>query len=368
MIKIRTIFSYFICLYSMLYLYFICINPTFNIGIGDITTNLLLILLLPNLKKIEPKQLISFLIQLILLILSYAINDCGFGSIGTVIVFSLIMLISPRLKIDEKFLKILAIFFAVFWIYSLFQNFYYIHNINSNSAAFIVLYIYICFSSLINRLIENKKISIYLILLISIITFLNVIKYECRNVLIIILILITIPFFIKDNNKFITNKKNAKIIWFIITLGSLLITLIYVILYKNNISIDLSFFSENKKFFSGRERIWLNIYEGLKYNYLLGFGNNSIYYPSVGTHNYMLNVLALFGIPHFIIFIINIKYYVKEIFKKTINKNNLMSFLSIICLFLTDFFEASFISGRKLFILFILSIIFFNQKEGDSVK
>lgn len=356
----------------MLYSYFIITTKSVSFGVGNITVNLflffLLFLIIFNAKEIIDKNKLTtvlFLVDIMLLFLSNLSNNSGFGSIASVITFLLILQISSYIKINKKTMLLLLIIDLLFWMYSLTID-YEFYNINTNNAASSVFYLCVIIINLMWIIINNKFYRKIGILFIIIITLLNIIKYDCRNIMLVLSLLLLLVLF--DLTKFFKKSNTLKrnLFWFIITIGSLIMTIIYIFLYKNNYYLNLSFIS-TKSFYSGRESIWLNLYDIFKKHIVFGIGSKSIYFPRQGAHNYMLSVLTLFGLPHFIVFISNIYSYVSNLFSNKINNKNYLCLMSIMCLFFTEFFEASFIDGSKLYTLFILSVLFFSViiKERD---
>ena len=267
-------------------------------------------------------------------------------------------------SISRDTLKILLLIFGLYWLYSLTQN-YYVLGYNPNGAACIVFYLCMILISLSNAVFNNYKIKRIVNILIIITTIINIYKYNCRNITIVliglgIISLVNLVKFFNNNKKRLVNT-----IFLLITIGSLLITKAYIFLFQHGMSINLSFFRQ-KDFFSGREIIWINLYNGLRNNILFGIGTKSIWFPNNGAHNYMLNVLSLFGVPHFLVFMFLIYNYLKKLFKVKFDVNNIFCFMSILSLFVTEFFEASLVGGRKLFVLFILTNIFFSTKGNGT--
>lgn len=355
------------------YSYFITTSRTVSFGVGNITVNLLFFmiffLLIVNSKKIinnNKLAIILFIIDIVFLIISNISNGGGYGSIISVVTFLLIILVSLSIKISNKIVCFCFIIFLLFWIYALQIN-YIIYDVNTNNAASSVFYLCLLLINCLWLLLSNKHLKKISIIAIICITFLNVMKYDSRNIMLMLFLLFVLIFF--DISNFFNKKSGFKknMFWFLITIGSLLITIIYILMYYKGYSLNFSFISV-KKFYTGREIIWKSLYNAFENNLLFGIGSKSYYFPHQGAHNYMLSVLILFGIPHFIVFISIIYNYIKNIFDRGINKNNYLCLISLLCLFLTEFFEASFIGGQKLATLFLLSIIMLNANDisGDS--
>ena len=277
-----------------------------------------------------------------------------------VIVLSLILLSSSVIKINRKCIYFCIPYYLIIWIYSIYIN-YNVLAVNSNNAACISFYMSIILISTLSLFLKTNKKNLIIYGLIIFIGISKSIFYDSRNITIVyILMFFIILLFYK---KKIVNFSKLKIIsiWFLISLFSLIIVFTYIYFSKNNIKLDFSFLSE-KNFYTGRENIWDNLLTVFNNeNYIFGIGSNSIWFPSMGAHNYMLSVLVLFGLPHFIAFVILLYTYIKKIF---VNESNIIVCYSIIALFLTEYFEASLIDGRKLAVLFILTCIYFSTDKN----
>ncbi len=364
----KTINNTIFIIISIIFSYFIS-STNISFGIGNFEVNILLLLLLSILFVVNIKEIfknnkfvcVIFIFQILFLLLSFLINiNAGLGSIIIVIIFSLIIQITLSINIDGKTYKMVLPIYFIFLLYSLIINFTN-YDVNTNNAAANIFNLCILTISAISILFNKKIIRKGSILILLIVSLINCFKYDSRNITIVFLFMIIVSIF--DLSKYLNKNKNKKInmYFLIISILSLVVTIIYVYMYNKNIIFTLNF--SEKSFFTGREKIWVSVYNAFKKYPLFGIGSNSPFFPTGGIHNYMLNVLALFGIPHFILFLIILYNYVKKLFSININSRNYLPLLSILSLFITEYFEASFIGGGKLATLFLLSIMFISSSN-----
>ena len=356
-----------IVLTALFYMFINCFNVKIAIWKGNFTVNILLyillFLLIINAKEFinkKSKGIIMFILEIILLLLAYFNNNSGFGSIAAVLSFCIIIQFSSIIKISKTSLIIITLFAIPFWIISLTMD-YNSMGVNPNGSGFIIYFMAIVLLSLIYTIINNIKIRKIITFFIIVITYLGTLKYECRNITINLILIAILSIF--NFKSFFKKGAILKTIlfWGLITIGSLIFTKVYIFFFEHNYHLNLSLIS-NKDFYSGRQIIWMNLYEVLKSNWLFGIGSKSYYFPA-NAHNYMLNVLALFGYPHFIAFIALIFNYIKDFFSEKLLNKNFICFISIVSLFILDFLEATFVDGIQLYFLLLLSIIFYSSEE-----
>lgn len=338
----------------------------------------LLFLFFSNYKnnKITTKEILLLFIILAFLFVSLMLTDGGLGSVFFIFIMLLILIGGPKINVDYKCIVYTFIFSFMILIYQ-FSHPY--DSINPNDAANNVFIIYllvtICFNyiydKLFNNAVKKKKFIKYVIdFLMLLVVILNTSKYDSRNILLCSILFFVLSFLpLEYQNK--KTKKWSNIITILLSFGSLFFVFIYLYMYHNNFSLDLSFIS-NKKLYSGREAIWDYLFNLFKDDrYIFGIGSELGLYHNMGAHNYMYSVLILFGIPNFLLFFVLLKQYFSNIISK-LTFNNRIVYAAIISLFISGFFETSFISSINLSTLLLLSIIFnsiyYMDKENDNIE
>ena len=136
----------------------------------------------------------------------------------------------------------------------------------------------------------------------------------------------------------------------ILTVGSLAWTQLYVYMYKTNIILDLKFSA--KRFFTGREQIWIEMWNALDAHWLTGVGSGyqmaSFMDGGFNVHNSMFNFLVVYGIIVFLLILSALLYKFKDIYIKIRFNGETLSYIgmcAIFTLFIHALAEVSFISS-----------------------
>ena len=119
------------------------------------------------------------------------------------------------------------------------------------------------------------------------------------------------------------------------TFGSLALTKIYVYLYNASITINLIF--STKRFFSGRELIWIEMWNELDKHWLTGVGSQynmaSLVNGGFNVHNSILNFWAVYGVIVFILALGIIFYKFYDMYKKICFRAIKLSYVGMCCIF-----------------------------------
>lgn len=311
-----------------------------------------------NYKKLinkNKKMLFILPVEIIFLIIGLIINSTGLGSITQMIEFLAILLILPNIEILPKLLKIIEIILGCcFVLFCIFNK----DHLNPNYVGYLYLCYYL-FLIIILDLKQKKHKIIYAIAsgIIAILIWLT----KCRTALlgmIIANILLVLPNKIYGNNIF----QKASIPS--LTLGNLVVVFSYVQLWKNQFKVDLSAFT-SKSLYSGRNRIWNEVFSLILKNPIIGVGSHYQLesHPAYALHNSILMITATFGIPSLIIFIVYFANFIKKISQEKMSQiSRKKIFTIIITLFIIDFFE-SYLYWSAFNILFFVMILYIVNKE-----
>lgn len=307
------------------------------------------------------------LIEVIILLISILKNNGGFGSLEFFLTIVLVLLIGDSISVNKKTISFLGIISTICWIIA---NVKKMNGLNTNVASYHTFMLYILMLPFLYNNVKSNMGKYVLLIFSTVIMIINSMYYDCRTVLaatIILFLINIIPFKIWKLNV------TKKIIFLSISFGGLIIVAIYLYLFNKGMNIDMSDFS-NKSLYSGREVIWtymLNQFtDG---NVLFGIGSNFTQYgfTNIGVHNYMLNILVVFGSLNFIIYLYMLYNFICKFFNKdVVNKNKIICISSIITIFLIEFFETHLISAYSLFVLLLLIIFYYNEynlikKKGE---
>lgn len=355
--------TFFLISYSFKEIYYIVFNYSIYI-----TSALIIIFLLVNNKEIfaKNKKMFYLLIaEVILLFICKIFTNTGLGSIMQMIGFVLVLLELPDININKKALDILPIIIGICFIFYIFADKSYL---NTNYAG----YLYFCYYLFFVLIVEFKKSKLINVIYVIFTIFIAycIMKTKCRTALITLIIaniLLILP------NQLYKKKWLQNLIAPIVTFGNLAVAYTYVWLWKNNFKINIFSFAQ-KSLYSGRNRIWNEIFDLILKNPLLGIGShyNLESFPTYALHNSMLMIIATFGIPNFLIFFIFLINFIKKIITESMQAiNRKKIYIVIISLFFIDFFE-SYLYWSRFNILFFIMIIYIINKnrysKNESIK
>ena len=179
---------------------------------------------------------------------------------------------------------------------------------NDNSIAMIGLFSYLIF--LIGFFNTENYWALLILFIVTVYYFQMLEPTDSRSCQLIIILSIVAMFLIRNKYAVFTNKK------FILTclLVPLIIAIIVCLISQSSIMSQLNLWSMKefqKPVFNGRDEIWLNSFESLKDNFLIGSG----YYEYSTQHNSAVTCLSNFGVIGYIFWI----YAFYKILEKGIN-------------------------------------------------
>lgn len=287
--------------------------------------------------KVKLKGFVYILFLLFYLILSILINNGGFGSVITFIVPLLMLTIFSNSHYTTKSKKIL-ITLGVIVIFSLFlYSFPYSNNyrqyaatkINPNTLGMFMMFFFMIICILGDFKTLKSKV---VLLLLFILSFFGMYNFESRGTTLALCcfaLMLIIPQKIYNRKRFIS------IVILLLIVGTAF-PFIYLSLYNNGYNLVIF----GKSLFTGRERIWSNMFslmEGNPLKILFGLGSKTILWENdLNVHNNFFNIIVNFGIIGFILFygliIFQIWKAAKYISNPTIKKSLIMFVCSVLIL------------------------------------
>lgn len=251
----------------------------------------------------------------------------GLGNISLYSYFILTYLNYISIKWNSNGIKLYSNLIILSSIFIMIFN---INKFNPNGASQLIL-VFIIFY-LINIMSYKKNRIIKLIKYIFIcIYFVTIFKLESRMAivsLIYMIILLVTPVAI------ITNKVIYRMIYSTTLIQTIVLPCIYVYMYTSGKFNDLIF--SNSSFFTGRELIWIEVFDKLKKDLLLGVGSKVSLqsFGEVNIHNSILTIMFSSGLIFTIIYIVLI-IVILEKSRKTIMRDDVsricyIGFLAII--------------------------------------
>lgn len=291
--------------------------------------------------KLSNKHIAMTGLLILLLLISFIHSASGFGSYANIINILLIMLIAGNTRLSEKTQKAVSVisllsFFALFvQSFNVWQNYINgIETINPNIIAqFLTLYACIIYVA-ISKFIKNKvaKNIIQIFLLVTTLVGASMCNSRTSILVIILMILFLRVSVIKD-----IILRSYKAVSIMLVLAGSIIPFLYVNMYNEGTEVDL-LFSTDKRFYSGREKIWKYSIEELDYynGYLWGLGTH--HETAIGEvsnfHNWYIGEIYYFGI---LVSIILFLFVTERL--STINSNEIK--LLALSVFIFGFFETS---------------------------
>ena len=263
-------------------------------------------------------------------------GNTGYGSI-----ILLLSMLSVYVSLDIINIKYTDIVHVSYLFFICLILYYFIpkNEYNPNTISFIFASFYI-----FSTLIVPNNIKSYIFLLF-IFVFFATSQAGSRTVMVALfcyLLFRIIP------AKFYQNKYCLTALMLVLTVGSIVYVHLYIYLYMNDLVLDVFAQFSDKKFFSGREVIWLEVTNLLSEHPITGIGSNINLssYDNLNLHNSILNLCAIYGyiIGALVIYVyIKIVVNLSEYTSSYIIKNSIAGYFFFFIVGLSEtclFFEA----------------------------
>lgn len=355
MITLQEFIIFFLNLITIL----VCINYNLytlsNSYIGLIQAFLLFVLLIIE-KKIKIYFILYILIVFILAFIGITVNNGGIGSLIILFNFIAFTYISTYIKISKNFILFICFEYILLLFYWFFKG--EPNNYNTNTIGLIGMFGFM-YGIIFTKVVNSKIVSYILVPILFLVTFfLQKDIAQSRTSLICVLLFFSLVYFVPK--KLLYNKAIYWTTITILTLGSLVWTKLYVYLYKINPDMYIDFYVTQKRFFSGRQLIWKEMYEALEKNIFFGVGSSykmTSFKDLFNMHNSILNFLVVYGVPIFILVILLIFYKYKKVFKNKDNEKSFLGLCAMFIIFIHSFAEVTLVSSTFLGTLFTLFIL-----------
>lgn len=313
--------------------------------------------------KVKTNDIVYFVTIFLLTIIGSVVNKTSMGNLIIINCTCIYIYIFKNTTISTKTKKIIFIFLTLLGIFQILnveksvglyitnKNRYLNPNLISQILLFILIYTNTIFKT-------SKNIEKLLLIIINVIIFNAIYLSDSRNILITALIYILILYLLPK--KIFKNDNIINFTFLIAYILSLIIPMFIVYLYKNNILISIPFSS--KTIFSGREQIWLVLFNDIKNfkDVILGIPTNNYLYllETTNLHNIYITVFANYGLITLILYYRHI--HIEAISKKT-NLNYNVKW-GIIIILLSGIFENIIMTSTLNFLFCMLFSI--NDKES----
>lgn len=259
------------------------------------------------------------------------------GAFFTVLNFCLLWYISDKwVWSDVQILTLSACLIIIFIRWSFLPK---PVGFNSNTIGTITTFSAISIIAVIDYFLYDRKWKYGLQIPLLIISFLQVLKYHGRATFLCILIYTILKFLVPK--KWWESDVLFKVLCFLSTFGSVIFVYFYTIIWlKSDSNFIIPYF--NKSIFSGREKIWYEIWNKFKHQPLIGTGSNISLesWFEVNIHNAMYDILMIHGIIVFLLLMFYIIYKLLKLYKKNMdNPCFITCAASFFCVFFESYFD-----------------------------
>ena len=328
----------------------------------------LLILFAANIDIIEKiKKKDKFFLVLILAILIAVINlfiiSSNKGCILIIADFLMILYLAPEMKITENQFKMLEVFFLIMFIsWFVYDRAF---SYNSNTGATVTVFTFFGGILLMQKLVSRREIYGFFIVLSFVRVITLVFWHLARGAFLAVFLFI---FFYYVLPKDLWKSRPFRIFLILFsTLGSLLFVGSYVMIGASGFNVQLPLFYKNV--FSGRERIWYEVWEILRNQLLTGIGSGRELksFFEYNIHNAMYDILAVHGLPVFILSLILIWDRLSKALKTTdeIDKTRLAALSAVFAIFIESFIDMDLMwADYSPLVLFLLLEIFRGEEPS----
>ncbi len=221
--------------------------------------------------------------------------------------FLLIWYLAPLLDFSRKQLRILEIFFLIMYIsWFLYDRGF---SYNTNTGATVTVFTLLGAMIILIRISEINELYGFFATLAVFRAIALVLWHLARGAFIALTLFLIFYFVIPRS--FWRNKFFYRILCVFVTLGSIAFVAFYVFLGSTGFNFKLPFFYKNV--FSGRELIWLEVWDILKENIFSGIGSGRELksFVEYNIHNSMYDILAVHGL---IVFALSVTLILMRLF------------------------------------------------------
>lgn len=346
-------------------------SERFNLllGRGGMFTSAILIILFFNhidfieALKNKEKELLLCIITGILSIINMLLSQSGPGVLFDIANFLLILYLSDKIKLDTIGLSIVSITFfliLIFWFNADGEGY------NPNTVSLIVLEAAtlstLGFSALSAK--WKKEWIIYPYLAVSSILFVFPIAKKFEGWTEIGALFILLFLFLLVPKMVWQIKKLYCIALGFISAICMIIPAIFTHLYYSYLNQGMEVPSK-LRIFHGREPVWIQYFNAWKKEPWTGIGNNFIEkIPDLrfsSAHNGFLHLLAVYGIPIFLIVLIYFEYKISKIQTHSISLTKKWGFSLIIAMLAISSMESYIITSFSNMLLFFILLIIFRE-------
>lgn len=288
--------------------------------------------------KVNLKKAFIFAVFIGLTIAAILINHSGLGLVINIIWPLTIIYVFRNCKFSLNYLNRINLLMLIGWLIALLATFTYneqffanfeagiqMEGVNPNTMAIVIVFTALFLELYIDSISKSKILKI----LICLMSFVALYRTRSRTSLVAFAVVLLLEFLLKG--KIRKSKKLGMLIPTLIITAGIVFPFVYTALFTQGIVSYHTLFL-GKRIFTGRQYIWLNLWEYLQQNknaFIWGVGYNTELY-SRGTfnlHNAYLSIFAQYGIPLFTFYI----WYILRSFSGMFNRYGKISDLQFKC-------------------------------------
>ncbi len=319
--------------------------------------------IIEKLKSREP-QFIVLAATLVLAAVNLFIIGSNKGCILILANFLIIWYLAPFVKFDSRQQKALEVFFLImfasWFVYD--RAFSY----NSNTGATVTVFTFLGAMILLTKLTAKKEIYGFFIVLASIRVVTLVLWHLARGAFIAFALYMTFYYIVPK--KWWSGRKRYLALTLFATFGSIGFVIFYVALASTGFNMQLPFFY--KSIFSGREQIWLEVWDILKNNILTGIGSGRQLksFVEYNMHNAMYDILAVHGLPVFLLsmYLIVSRLRLLQTGLENMDKIRICAAAAIFAIFIESFIDMDLMWADYSPLLIFLTTTAFSGREESN--
>ncbi|MBQ3785678.1 MAG: O-antigen ligase family protein [Lachnospiraceae bacterium] len=248
------------------------------------------------LKKRE-LSLYALIVACPLALLNLFIIGSNKGCILIITNFLLLWYMADKVKFSKLQMRFMyGVFVLVFLVWIIIDLAF---SYNSNTGASVTVFTFMCVMTYLVNFTRKKEIY-GLITTLIIVRVINLVLWHLARGAFVALFLFLFFYYVIPK-KWWADVKKVKALSLFSTLGSIVFVFIYVAAAATGFNFKMPFFYKN--LFSGREQIWMEIFDKLKQHPLTGIGSGyeleSFFEYNI--HNVMYDILAVHGVIVFVL-------------------------------------------------------------------
>lgn len=243
-------------------------------------------------------------------IICLILSKSHFGALFTIINLCLLWYLSDKWTWDKKQIIFLGLFYIYLYMSWMINPMQFNPDMisNPNTTGTITVFCMLALITCIRYLFPNKKWTVIIEFLLICFALQKLLIFHGRGSLVALIFYILLRLLVYT--QFWKKEKLYNAMCYILTLGSLLFVFIYTSIWKlTGVNFVIPFW--NKSIFSGREKIWYEIWTYFKHQPFIGIGSNVTLHSwfEYNVHNAIYDILVTHGI---IVFILVMVYMLKK--------------------------------------------------------